>query len=181
VRFLLQGADEKEIGLARGTLAIQLCCGESTIYESQKRLKGFGWFHVNKGAHKGIANRVTVQLDALPIGEPLKRTIVSDAARSIAARYKAALLRLNPKRKFRKNALQMFAFRVETLIKKCGGDSELLLKILSYALNRPAYQAKAIRGLHELKKSWRSLWADYHAELASRSVAQAAITTQAEA
>lgn len=170
-RFLLQKADENEVGLSNGTLAIQLGCGESTIYESQKRLKGFGWFHVNKGKHRGVANRVTVQLDALPIDEPLKRTIVSDTARNIAARYKAVLLKFNPKRRFRRNVLQIYAFRIQTFLELCGGDSELLLKILQFALNRPAYKAKAVRGPFALRRSWKTLCADYHAELASRILA----------
>jgi hypothetical protein len=109
-RYLLQLADETEVELSHGTLAVQIGCGVSTIHESQKRLTKIGWLTLAKQKHRGRANRATVMLDALPLDEPLKRTIISPEATRIASLYLTVLKKDNPHRRFHKAAPQRFAF-----------------------------------------------------------------------
>jgi hypothetical protein len=180
-RILLQKADEQTVGISRGTLSLQLCCGETAISESQKRLQKFDWITKLSGKRRGVPNRLGVVLDALPLTEELKRTVVSDQAKALAMKYRSAQLQilriLSPfkKPRFMKNSLQTYAFSLQVLLdKKCGGDEELLRRIISFASNSPAYRGKVVRGPHELRKSWKSLRADYDA-------AQAVTPQEAEA
>ena len=191
-RFVLQEADEQDVGVARGTLAVQLCCGESTIYESQKRLKKLGYITVAKGRRKGMANRFGVQIDKLPLSEELKRTVVTDYSRELAKWYRQQQQdtirnRRLKQTRFMKHSLQQYAFRLEWLLNnKCGlnedgsRNSLLLGAIITFAFNSPAYIKKAMRGPHELRNSWKSLRADYDAAEAAETAAAAKASTEQE-
>lgn len=156
-RLLLQKADEKDVFVSRATMAENLACGERTIYDSQQRLLKLGWITLKKGAHKGQVNRIGVVLDKLPLDADLTKTVVSDDARNIAARYRAYLQRQNPRRRFFKNSLQQTAFRFETLLKKCDGDKDLLVNIVNYGLRHPSFVGAVSKGPHEIAKHWKSL------------------------
>lgn len=176
VRLLVQHGAEQEVGISRGTLSVQLCCGESTIYESQQRLKEFGWVNMTKGKRHGKPNRFTVAIDALPIAEPLKRTVITPVARELAKAYAGALKSRNPKRRFMKGWEQQYAFRLQDLLNKCNGDPQRLVDLTNFAFSRPEFAAKARRGPHELRKSWKSLKAAYEdAQRATQAEQQQAV------
>lgn len=156
VRFLVQHSAESGVSISRGTLSVQLGCGESAIYESQQRLKNFGWLAVQKGKRRGAANRFTLLIDKLPLGD-LKKTVISDEMRELARSYQTLVKACDRTKRFMKGSLQVYAFRLETLLSKCGGDEKVLREIIKFAFGRPEFYAKAMRGPHELRKSWRSL------------------------
>jgi hypothetical protein len=102
-------------------------------------------------------------LNKLPQGD-LKTTVVSDAARAVAAAYKNMLHKTYPKRRFQAGTLQRWEYAFESLLtKKCAGDSVLLVKVINFAIFHPSYAKETHRGADRFKKCWRSLFADYSA------------------
>lgn len=170
IRLLLQHSDEHDVRVSRGTLASELGCAESVVYESQQRLQQFGWLTVRKGKHKGRSNGFTVHLDKLPVGD-LTRTVVSDPARLLAVQYGDMLKRADKKRRLMKGWQQRFEFTFELLLtKKCDGNEALLRSVVNFALQDPRYQKKALRGPHELRRCWSSLVANYRAQQSTAAV-----------
>lgn len=162
IRLLVQGADERDTNLSQGTLAEQFRCSESLIYATTKILKSNDWIAVRSGKNKSQPNRMQVRLDKLPLGSELRRTIVSDEMKQMALNYKLALLRIKPNRRFAKGALQNFAFRLQWMLEnKCAGDAKLLTNVINFAFASPIYHKKALRGPHELRRNWKTLFADY--------------------
>jgi len=162
IRLLVQGADERDTNLSQGTSADQLNCSESLIYETTKILKANEWIAVRSGKNKALPNRMLVVLDKLPLSGELRRTIVSEEMRQIALHYKLILVKIKPNRRFAKGALQRFAFRLQSLLdKKCAGDANLLANVINFAFASPMYHKKALRGPHELRRNWKTLFSDY--------------------
>ena len=171
IRLLLQHGDERDVYVSRATLATELACAESVIYESQQRLKTYGWLSVRQGKHKGRSNGFIVHLDKLPVAD-LTRTVVSGPARLLAVQYGDVLKRTNKKRRLMKGWQQRFGFAFELLLtKKCGGDEAMLRNVVNFALQDPRYQVKALRGPHELRRCWFSLLSDFKAAQLARAEA----------
>ena len=126
-----------------------------------QKLKKLGIIAIKSGKRSNAPNDVMVLLNKLPQGD-LKATTVSDAARKVAALYKAVLLKYKPKRRFQAGTLQRWEYSIQWLLdKKCKGDAALLVKIINIALLHPEYTKAAQRGPEQIKKRWRVLFAEY--------------------
>ena len=163
IRLLVQKADEQPTYLAHSTLARQLRCSESTIANRMRKLKQSGILAIKSGKRVNMPNDVTVILSKLPQGD-LKPTTVSDAAKSMAANYKAALTKINPRRRYQAGTLQRWEYTMQWLLdKKCKGEFALLAAVFNFAFNHPAYTGAAQRGPDQIKVRWRSVFAEYTA------------------
>jgi biotin operon repressor len=163
VRLLLQGGDERPVYASQSTLARELGCTEGTINTASQRLKEAGWLELETGKGRWQSNKYFVLLGKLPLEEKLRRTVVSDAAVTLAKNYMTVQRAAKPKRIFRKGTEQRYAYRLQTLLDKCGGDEQLLRQRLRFALGTEKYRAAALRGPHVIRRSWKSLTADYEA------------------
>jgi len=170
IRLLVQNADETDIWPSQETLATDLCSSADAIARSQKRLHAHGWIVVRKGGYRGRTNLYTVQLERLPVGD-LSRTVVSEDARTLAWQF-GQVLKVTLKKKLMRNWLQQWAFQMQKLIKKTGGDVELTRAIVNFAVRHPLYCQKAKRGPGELKKHWRTLTVEYHKYAAAQAQRQ---------
>jgi len=126
IRLLLQGGDERPVYASQGTLARELGCNESTVSISATRLKQAGWLELETGKGRWQPNKYFVLIGKLPLEEKLRRTVVSEAAVMLAKNYMVEQRKAKPKRIFRKGTEQRYAYRLQTLLDKCGGDEELL-------------------------------------------------------
>src|SRR6266404_2070131 len=165
VRLLLQGADERPVYASQGTLALQLTCTERTVAQSSARLKQAGWLELETGKGRWKPNRYFVLLEKLPMEEQLRRTVVSAEAEKLARDYMFEQRKAKPSRIFRKGTQQRYAYRIQTLIDKAGGDEPLVRLKIRFALRSPKYRAAALRGPHVIRRSWKSLTADYETAL----------------
>ncbi|HXJ15391.1 MAG TPA: hypothetical protein VNH19_24225 [Candidatus Limnocylindrales bacterium] len=163
IRLLLQGGDERPVYASQGTLARELGCNESTVSISATRLKQAGWLELETGKGRWQPNKYFVLIGKLPLEEKLRRTVVSEAAVMLAKNYMVEQRKAKPKRIFRKGTEQRYAYRLQTLLDKCGGDEELLRRKLRFALGTEKYRAAALRGPHVIRRSWKSLTADFEA------------------
>ena len=163
IRLLLQGGDERPVYASQGTLARELGCNESTVSISATRLKQAGWLELETGKGRWQPNKYFVLIGKLPLEEKLRRTVVSEAAVMLAKNYMVEQRKAKPKRFFRKGTEQRYAYRLQTLLDKCGGDEELLRRKLRFALGTEKYRAAALRGPHVIRRSWKSLTADFEA------------------
>ena len=168
VRLLLQHAAEKSVTLSYSSLADQLCCTEHTVATSVDRLVDHGWLTFTSGKNQNRANTFFVVLDKLPLEADLKKTVVGPMARNMAAQH--VMMMKRARRRVFKTTGDRLAFGFQFLIdRKCKGDANLLFSLLNFAGNHPDYQAKLLRGPHEMKRCWRSLVDDYmRAEQAQR-------------
>ena len=174
-RLLLQKADERSAYPSLGTLALELGCGESAISESVKRLKRIGWLQVESGSGRHRPNRYFVLLGALPVPAPLKTPTVTEDAKSLAKTYLGLQKQWQPKRIFRKGTEQRYAYRFQSLLKKCNGNKSLLVKMLNFALvDGSTFKSAALVGPHRLRKVWRSLERAYRESQGQKPPAQAA-------
>jgi|ERR1700683_2067811 len=163
IRLLVQKADEQSTFLSQDTLAQQLRCSESTVLDRSKKLKHLGIITAKSGKRINAPNHITVILSKLPQGD-LKPVTVTSAAKEMAANYKAALVKIKPKRRFEAGSVQRWEYVMQWLLdKKCKGDFALLASVLSFAINHPDYSKAALRGPHKIRSCWRSLFAAYTA------------------
>jgi hypothetical protein len=160
-RLLLQRADEKSVYPSLATLSLELNCSEWAITESFKRLARLGWVTVETGARRHRTNRYFVVLEKLPVRVELQSAAVSEDAKSLAKTFLGYQRQWQPKRIFRKGCEQRYAYRFQTLLKKCSGSKWLMIEILNFALAHPRFKAHALAGPHKLRKVWRSLEAAY--------------------
>ena len=161
IRLLVQKADEQPTFLSHGTLARQLRCSESTVANRMQELKQIGVLAIKSGKRSNTPNDVTVLLNKLPQGD-LKPVTVGEMAKQLAASYKAAILRSNPRRHFQAGTLQRWEYTMQWLLdKKSKGDAELLVNMFNLAFGLPEYQKAARRGPEQIRKRWRSLFAEY--------------------
>jgi hypothetical protein len=172
VRLLLQSADERPVYASQGTLAEELGCTEGTVAQSGLRLKAAGWLELETGKGRWKPNRYFVLLEKLPLEEQLRRTVVSPEAEKLARDYMTEQRRAKPGRIFRKGAQQRYAYRLQTLIDKAGGDEPLVRLKIRFALRSPKYRAAALRGPHVIRRSWKSLTADYENALKTAAAAE---------
>ena len=114
--------------------------------------------------------------------------ITSDQAKILATWYRDIQIQVikgkykKPKKpKFQKNSLQNYEYILQSLLdQKCGGDMELLQRIILFGANSLVYRGKVSRGPHALRKSWKSVRANFDAAQAAARAARAA-TDAAEA
>jgi hypothetical protein len=156
-RLLLQRADEKAVYPSHATLSLELNCSESAVTESLKRLATLGWVTIESGARRQKANSYFVVLEKLPLRVELRSAPVSEDAKDIAKQFLVLQRRRQPKRIFRKGCEQRYAYRFQTLLKKCDGSKSLLVEILNFALKHALFTNHALVGPHKLRKVWRSL------------------------
>ena len=161
IRLLLQSGDERPVYASQGTLARELGCTEGTIGQSSTRLKQAGWLELETGKGRWNPNKYFVLRGTLPLEEQLKRAVVSPEAEKLASDYMTEQRKTKPKRIFRKGTQQRYAYRLQTLIDKCGGDEQLLRRKIRFALATEKYRAAALRGPHVIRRSWKSLTTDY--------------------
>lgn len=174
VRLLLQDGDERPVYTSQGTLARELGCSENTIRLASIRLRQAGWLELETGKGRWKPNRYFVLLEKLPLEAKLRRTVVSDAAAMLAKNYMNEQRKAKPRRIFRKGTEQRYAYRLQTLLDKCGGDEQLLRQRIRFALRTEKYRAAALRGPHVIRRSWKSLTADYENALKANQKEQAA-------
>ncbi len=156
VRLLLQHAAEKSVTLSYTSLGEQMCCSPHTVSTSVQRLVEHGWLVFRSGKNQNKANTFFVVLEKLPLDAELKRTVVSQFAKNMAVQH--IRLMKSAKRRIFKTTADRLAFGFQTLIdRKCNGDTSLLVSVLNFAGQHPDYQAKLLRGPHEMKRCWRSL------------------------
>jgi hypothetical protein len=168
IRLLVQRGDEQPTFLAHSTIARQLLSSESTVADRMKKLKQLGILAIKSGKRLNMPNDVTVLLNKLPQGD-LKPVTVSEAARKVAAAYKNVLLQYNPKRRFQAGTVQRWEYAFQWLLdKRCKGDSKLLVDMINTSLTHPDYAKAAQRGPEQIRKRWRSLFAEYTAAQSSR-------------
>jgi hypothetical protein len=140
--------------------------------QSGLRLKTAGWLELETGKGRWKPNRYFVLLEKLPLEEELRRTVVSPEAEKLARDYVTEQRRAKPGRIFRKGTQQRYAYRLQTLIDKAGGDEPLVRLKIRFALRSPKYRAAALRGPHVIRRSWKSLTADYETALKTAAAAE---------
>lgn len=134
-----------------------------------QKLKDAGILAIKSGKRSNTPNDVTVLLNKLPQGD-LKPVTVGELAKQLACAYKAAILKSNPKRHFQAGTLQRWEYTMQWLLdKKSKGDANLLVDVFNLAFSQPEYQKAARRGPEQIRKRWRSLFAEYTAQQGSNS------------
>jgi len=164
--LLLHGADEKPVRMSGSTISMSLGCSESPLKISVRRLVAVGWIAKVSGKGRKNPNLYSVMIDKLPVADELKRTFISPAMRTLAAQYSIAIKvsTSGKKRRFTKAHIQRMAFTLQTFLDKhCGGDEQLLRGAVNFALSSVAYQVKARRGPHELRRVFKKMLAAYQA------------------
>jgi hypothetical protein len=165
VCLLLHGGDEKPVRMSHSTISIELGCVEQTLKTSVDRLVSAGWITFVSGKSRKLPSTYTVLIDKLPVAEELKRTIISAAMVTLAVQYSQAtnVSTTGKKRRFTKAHLQRMAFTLQTFLDKhCGGDEQLLRRLVNFALAHPAYRVKANRGPHELRRVFKKLLKEFN-------------------
>jgi hypothetical protein len=159
VRLLIQRADESDLYVSQGTLAVQLCSSTNSIARSQAVLSTLEWLVVRKGGYRGRTNLYTIALDKLPTAD-LTRTVVSNEARQFATEV-GTHLRVTKRKKFMRGWHQQWAFGFQKLIDRTNGDAGQVSRVLNFAFNHPSYAKKAERGPAALLRVWKPLQADF--------------------
>jgi hypothetical protein len=163
--LLLHGADEKPVRMANSTLSMELACSEPTLKASVNRLVNAEWLTFISGKSRKQPSIYSVLIDKLPVAEELKRTIISTAMTTLAEQYSHAIkISISGKtRRFTKAHKQRMAFTLQTFLDKhCGGDEQLLRRLVNFALAHPTYRVKANRGPHELRRVFRKLLKEFN-------------------
>jgi hypothetical protein len=120
---------------------------------------------MESGKGRQNCNRYMVIVANLPVARALKSLHVSDAMRSLAAKYFMAIAgSAGKKTRMTRGKHQGFAATLQRFLdEQCSGDSELLRNVVNFALSHPKHGKKARRGPHALKKVFKSLVAEYRA------------------
>ncbi|HZV89559.1 MAG TPA: hypothetical protein VFF95_18570 [Candidatus Binatus sp.] len=164
VCLLIHGGDEQPVRMSNSTVSMELGCTEPTLSASVNRLVSAGWLTFTSGKSRKQPSVYTVLIDALPVADELKRTIISPAMTTLAVQYTMAtkVSLTGKKRKFTKAHLQRYAFTLQTLLEKhCAGDEVLLRGAVNFALSHPTYRVKANRGPHDLRRVFRKMLAEF--------------------
>lgn len=165
IALLVRNADEGECRPSIGTLATDLNCSETTIKQSQKRLKEYGWLISHSGKRYQSTNNYTIDIEKLPIGD-LRRTVISDDMLKLAAEYKTAS-NLVVKRQPRRGWQQKYAFTFAHLLaKRCNNDEQALREVLNFVLKNAAHGHALYRnilkdGPHKVKRNWQKIMTAY--------------------
>jgi hypothetical protein len=164
VCLLIHGGDEQPVRMSNSTVSMELGCTEPTLSASVDRLVSAGWLTFTSGKSRKQPSVYTVLIDALPVADELKRTIIIPAMTTLAVQYTMAtkVSMTGKKRKFTKAHLQRYAFTLQTfLAKHCDGDETLLRGAVNFALAHPTYRVKANRGPHDLRRVFHKLLAEF--------------------
>lgn len=138
--------------------------GESATRRTIKRLKKFGWLHVVSGKNRYSTSTYTINIDALPLDAALKQTVITKDAREMAHSIMTFVIK-NSKagRRFAKTVLNSYAFHIQWMIDQNNGDRARVGEIINFAFSSPVFRVKAMLGVSELHRSWRSLVKAYDA------------------
>jgi hypothetical protein len=175
--LVIRGGLARPVHTSESALALALIVSEPTVAASVTRLQGVKWVQKRSGKSRRIGNSYVVILENLPVAEELKRTLVSQTARTIAESYMKAMP-TNAKgrpRRFTKSERQRVAFALQTFLDKyVDGDAKLLCEVINFALNHPKYGARARKGPHMLRRPFKKLLEELKAGAKSAETAKPA-------
>ncbi|HWF06450.1 MAG TPA: hypothetical protein VHA06_22360 [Candidatus Angelobacter sp.] len=172
IALLMRGGLRKPVTVSHDTLGMDIDAAPSTVKRALEELRdpSVRWLEKISGKGRANANRYMILLENLPIGEDIKRTIVTEATMKLAHMYAHNIMKpytrttRNGKKKTRRFTLgnyQRFAFTLQRLQDRyCGGDQKLLCDVINFAVDDPRYREKARRGPHGLRRDFTMMLAE---------------------
>jgi hypothetical protein len=151
---ILHKAEDHYVYPSQLTLAQAFNCSINGISRGQKRLATLGWLSVTH--QRGRPNLIGLNLDKLPHGQALK-TMISEDAQELAARYKIGLQKKTKRTRFPKLWLQQQQLTAQRMLDDCKGDVELVAKLIGYALNSPEFYKRAAKSLYNTFTVWKRI------------------------
>jgi hypothetical protein len=171
VHLITRKAEDHQIYDSQQTLARAFACDVKTVVRSQKRLEKLRW--LSRPQRRGRTNALSLNYENIP-SEKSVRTLVTQNARHLSARYQNDLRRMGLKKKFPKTWLERQFLSAQRILDKCDGDVDLAARIIGHALNNPRHRNKSKKSLYEVLGQWHKVKHSYDAEHPEHQAAEQA-------
>lgn len=185
--FILQGDFEKEDWPSYQQLAECYGCTAETIREAIERAEDIGW--ITRIHRTGKSYAICVNLHKLPKKAFAAAAVVTKDAIEIGQRYmdwlcKAYLVERGKKKKLnKKRFLAQQSRSAQWMLNHLGGNKDLVLKIINFAIRHPEFKKRARNSLFKLRQCWFNLTLAYEQakeEEAKNAAAVPVVIHQAE-
>jgi hypothetical protein len=164
IQLTLRKAEDHPIFDSQQTLSQAFNVDAKTIVRSQQRLEKIGW--LSRPQRRGRTNALSLNIENIPT-EKVLRSLVTSEAKQISVRYQIALQKMGRK-KFPKAWLARQFVSAQRILDTCGGDMDLVARLMTHALNTPQHRNKATKSLYELLGRWPKVVQSYGVKQAAR-------------
>lgn len=160
IHLMVQKAEDHPIFDSHQTLAKRFNVAPKTVKKAQDRLKAdeVGW--ISCPQRRGMTNALSLNYERIP-GDDILPTKVTNEAKTLAHRYKTALIKWRVRRKFPKAWLGQQFLSAQRILDAVSGDMEIATALVSHALNHPNHRKAAAKSLYNLFGRWDKILTTY--------------------